>query len=81
MGREQLWDDISEEPLEYAGFVATKVGRLWSHGPRDVMREPAWEALHWALIALGLLGLGLLAWRRRWEALVLATIVPLDHRP
>ena len=22
MGREQLWDDISEEPLEYAGFVA-----------------------------------------------------------
>ena len=52
MGREQLWDDISEEPLEYAGFVATKVGRIWSHGPRDVMREPVWEALHWALVAL-----------------------------
>jgi 4-amino-4-deoxy-L-arabinose transferase-like glycosyltransferase len=75
MGREQLWDDISEEPLDYAGFVATKVGRLWSHGPRDVMREPAWAALHWALIGLGLLGLCLLAWRRRWEALILATIV------
>jgi 4-amino-4-deoxy-L-arabinose transferase-like glycosyltransferase len=74
MGGEQFWDDISEEPLEYGGFVATKIGRLWSHGPRDVMREPVWEALHWALVAFGLLGLAILAWRRRWEALVLAAI-------
>lgn len=74
MGKEQLWDDISEEPLEYAGFVATKIGRIWSHGPRAVMREPVWEALHWVLVVLGLLGLAILAWRRRWEALLLATI-------
>ena len=78
--REQLWDDVSEEPLEYAGFVATKVGRIWSHGPRDVMREPVWEALHWALLVLGLLGLAVLAWRRRWEALVIGDRLPLDHR-
>jgi hypothetical protein len=75
MGREQLWDDVSEEPLEYAGFVVAKVGRIWSHGPREVMREPVWAALHWALVSFGLLGLCLLAWRRRWEALVLATIL------
>jgi len=74
MGREQLWDDVSEEPLEYAGFVATKIGRIWSHGPREVMREPVWAALHWALLVLGLLGLAVLAWRRRWEALVIATV-------
>jgi hypothetical protein len=74
MGREQLWDDLSEAPLEYAGFVAAKIGRVWSHGPRDVMREPVWQALHWALLILGLLGLGILAWRRRWEALVIATV-------
>jgi len=74
MGREQLGDDISEQPLEFAGFLATKVGRIWSHGPREVMRAPAWEALHWTLVGFGLLGLGLLAWRRRWEALVLATV-------
>lgn len=74
MGREQLWDDIGEEPLEYAGFLATKIGRIWSHGPRDVMREPVWVALHWALVGFGLLGLAVLAWRRRWEALVLATV-------
>src|SRR4051794_19830231 len=74
MGKEQLWDDVSEEPLEYAGFVATKVGRIWSHGPRDVMREPLWEVLHWLLVAFGLLGLAVLAWQRRWEALLFGTI-------
>jgi hypothetical protein len=75
MGRERLWDDLTERPLGYAGFVAAKVGRIWSHGPRDVMREPVWEALHWALVALGLLGLGLLAWQRRWEALLLGVVL------
>lgn len=74
MGKEQLWDDLSEEPLEYAGFVATKIGRIWSHGPRDVMRESAWELLHWALVAFGLVGLAVLAIQRRWEALLLAAI-------
>jgi hypothetical protein len=74
MGREQLWDDVTEEPLEFAGFVATKIARIWSHGPRDVMRQPLWQVLHWALVLLGLVGLCLLAWRRRWEALVLVTV-------
>jgi 4-amino-4-deoxy-L-arabinose transferase-like glycosyltransferase len=74
MGREQLWDDVSEEPVEYAGFVAAKIGRIWSHGPRGVMREPGWELLHWALVAFGLFGLIVLAAQRRWAALLLATI-------
>jgi hypothetical protein len=74
LGKEQLWDDISDEPLEYAGFVATKVWRIWSHGPRAVMREPIWEILHWLLVAFGLTGLAILAWQRRWEALLLGTI-------
>jgi hypothetical protein len=74
LGKEQLWDGVSEEPLDYTGFVAKKVWRIWSHGPRDVMREPGWEVLHWALVALGLLGLVLLAWLRRWEALLIGVI-------
>jgi 4-amino-4-deoxy-L-arabinose transferase-like glycosyltransferase len=75
MGRERLRDAVTEEPLDYAGFLAAKVWRIWSFGPRDVMREPAWKVLHWALVALGLLGLGLLALQRRWEALLLATVL------
>jgi 4-amino-4-deoxy-L-arabinose transferase-like glycosyltransferase len=74
MGREQLWYDISEQPLQYAGFLATKVGAIWSHGPREVMRRPPWEALHWALVGFGLLGLALLVRRRRFEALLFATV-------
>ncbi len=74
LGKEQLWDDVTEEPVEYAAFVATKVWRIWSHGPRDVMREPVWEVLHWLLVAFGLVGLAILAWQRRWEALLIGTI-------
>jgi len=74
MGKEQLWDDVSEEPLKYAGFLAAKIGRIWSHGPRDVMRDELPEALQWALLGFGLLGLAVLAWKRRWEALVIAAV-------
>ncbi len=74
MGKEQLWEDISEEPLEYLGFLTKKVARIWSHGPRHVMREPGWEIFHWALLAFGLVGLIALVRARRWEALLLATI-------
>ena len=75
MGRERLWDAVSEHPLSYAGFVAAKIGLIWSHGPRDTMRKPLWEALHWLLVALGLLGLAVLAWQRRWEALLLGVVL------
>jgi hypothetical protein len=88
MGRERLWDDITQEPVEYAGFVATKAWRIWSHGPREVMERPGWEVFHWALIALALLGFAVLTLRcnanegyipsfalhRGWEVLLLATI-------
>jgi 4-amino-4-deoxy-L-arabinose transferase-like glycosyltransferase len=74
MGKEQLRDDIEHHTGEYIGFLAKKIGRIWSHGPRAVMREPVWEALHWALLGLGLLGLGLLLYYRRWEALMIAAV-------
>lgn len=74
LGEEQLRDNVSEEPLQYAGFVATKVWRIWAQGPRNVMQKPVWKVLHWALVALALIGLGVLAWLRRWEALLLGTI-------
>jgi hypothetical protein len=74
MGREQLWDNISGEPAEYAGFVAAKAWRIWGHGPRGVMQRIGWEVFHWALVAFGLLGLIVLARQRRWEVLLVATV-------
>jgi 4-amino-4-deoxy-L-arabinose transferase-like glycosyltransferase len=74
MGKEQLWDDISEEPPKYAGFVATKIWRIWTHGQRAVMQEPGWKLLHWMIVVLGAIGLAVLALQRRWEALLIAVI-------
>lgn len=75
MGRERLGEAIAEEPLAYLGFLAAKVWRTWGHGPRQVMHEPGWAVLHWLLLALGLLGLLLLALRRRWEALLFGVLI------
>jgi Dolichyl-phosphate-mannose-protein mannosyltransferase len=75
MGRERLWNDVSERPIEYGGFVATKVWRAWSRGPRDVMEEPGWRGFHLALVALGLVGLVVLVRRQRREALLLAVLL------
>jgi hypothetical protein len=74
MGKEQLHDDITDHFGEYVEFVATKIGRIWSHGPRAIMRTPVWEALHWVLLGLGLLGLAILAYLRRWEALLIGAV-------
>jgi hypothetical protein len=74
MGKEQLRDDITHHFGEYAEFVATKIGRIWSHGPRAIMLTPVWEALHWVLLGLGLFGLALLAYLRRWEALLIGAV-------
>jgi 4-amino-4-deoxy-L-arabinose transferase-like glycosyltransferase len=75
MGRERLGEDITERPVDYAGFLAAKVWRVWGHGPREVMRRPGWEAFQWALLAFGLVGLVVLLAQRRWEAVPILTIL------
>ncbi|HEY7255538.1 MAG TPA: glycosyltransferase family 39 protein [Solirubrobacterales bacterium] len=75
MGRERLWEDVSERPLGYAGFLGAKFWRVWGHGARAVMRKPGWEAFQWALLGLGLVGLAVLLARRRWEAVPILTVL------
>jgi 4-amino-4-deoxy-L-arabinose transferase-like glycosyltransferase len=75
MGRERLWEDVTDRPVGYAGFLAAKFWRVWGHGPRDVMREPGWELFQWALLALALVGLVFLLARRRWEAVPILTVL------
>ncbi len=75
MGRERLWGEVTGEPLPYLGFLAAKTWRVWGHGPREVMRRPAWEVLQWVLLALGIAGAAVLIARRRWEVVPIITVI------
>ena len=55
--------------------MATKIWRIWSHGPRAVMRGPGLGGCCTRLlVGFGLVGLIVLAAQRRWEALLIGTI-------
>lgn len=75
MGRERLGEDLTDRPVSYAGFLAAKLWRAWGHGPREVMRRPAWEILNWALLGFGLAGLVFLLARRRWDVVPILTVL------
>ncbi|HET8640138.1 MAG TPA: glycosyltransferase family 39 protein [Solirubrobacterales bacterium] len=76
MGRERLWHDVSGEPTAYLGFLAHKIARLWSPGPRKVMERLPWPLLHWVTVLFALLGLIVLfRGGRQQEALLLATVL------
>jgi 4-amino-4-deoxy-L-arabinose transferase-like glycosyltransferase len=79
MGLRNLGHYTSSEPLHVASVAARKVWASWSHGDytfyHPTMKRSGWIAFHRAIVALGLLGLALLALRRRWEAVVLGALI------
>jgi hypothetical protein len=70
LGRLHLEYDVSEEPLRFAGMLASKTYETWTHAARSVMLREPWRALQLAVVVLSLVGLALLAVRRRFEAVV-----------
>jgi hypothetical protein len=59
-------------------MTVRKVWRMWSGGVGEAMASPAGRVVQVLLVLLGLLGLGLLAARRRlWDALAMATPIVL----
>ncbi len=56
-------------------MVVTKMWNVWRRGSGPTMRAGGWIAFHYAVLGLAILGLAVLAWRRRWEALVLGTLI------
>jgi len=75
MGRERLWNDVTERPLDYVGFVAAKLWRAWSQGPREVMERRGWEVFHLALVGFALAGFAVLVRRRPQEALLFGVLL------
>jgi 4-amino-4-deoxy-L-arabinose transferase-like glycosyltransferase len=72
IGKEQFFDYLGEDPVGYAGMTVRKVWRMWSSGVGEAMSSTAGRIIQVILVCLGLAGLILLAFRRRYEALVLA---------
>jgi hypothetical protein len=75
MGRKNFEDDIIQEPIAFAGMLVDKAYESWTDSARAVMEREPWRALQLGMIVLALLGLTLLAVRRRFEAAVLGLVL------
>jgi hypothetical protein len=74
VGRENLVRWATGQPVAFGRMVAGKIRHMW-HGAGDPSYTVAGSAYHYAVLALGLLGLALLALRRRWEAIPIALLL------
>jgi 4-amino-4-deoxy-L-arabinose transferase-like glycosyltransferase len=75
LGRENLEDDITKEPVRFAEMLVDKGYQAWTDSARSVMERQPWRLLQLSLVVLALIGLLLLALRRRFEALVLGLLL------
>jgi hypothetical protein len=79
MGREQLKNDLEHHAVEYGGVLAQKFWNMWGQGAAAKIRQggpgPFGDWLHRAVALLGLIGLVLLAVRRRWEAWAVGSVL------
>jgi MYXO-CTERM domain-containing protein len=74
VGRENLVRWATGKPWAFAGMLIGKIGHMW-HGSGPVGDSLPGAVFHFTVLALGLLGLGLLARRRRWEALPVGALI------
>ena len=74
IGKQNLQHYATHEPVAFARMVAGKVAHMW-HGAGDPSESFAGSAFHYAILALGLVGLALLALCRRWEAIPIALLL------
>ncbi len=75
MGRENLKDDVIQEPVRFAGLLVDKAYETWTDTPRAVMEREPWRALQLGMIVLALLGLVALALQRRFEAVIFGLVL------
>jgi 4-amino-4-deoxy-L-arabinose transferase-like glycosyltransferase len=78
IGKQNFSRYFGEHPLGYVGMTVRKVGRMWSSGVGEFMSTTLGRVLQIALVLLGIAGLALLGFRRRWwETLCLAAPIVL----
>jgi hypothetical protein len=74
IGKEDLYDYLGEDPVEYAAMTVRKVWRMWSAGVGEAMGSTAGRVVQVLVVLLALAGLLVLAVRRRWwDAIAMAT--------
>ena len=74
IGRENLSRYVREDPFGVAGMMLNKMRWMW-RGSSGAMLSPAAVVLQVAILVFAVVGLGLLAWRRRFEALLLGGLI------
>jgi hypothetical protein len=75
IGRENFRKYFGDRPVAYMRMVATKMWNIWRRGSGPTMRAGGWIAFHYAMLALAVIGLALLAWGRRWEAILIGLLI------
>jgi 4-amino-4-deoxy-L-arabinose transferase-like glycosyltransferase len=75
MGRKNLEDDVTQEPIAFAGMLVDKAYESWTDAARAVMEREPWRALQLGMVVLAMLGLVVMAVRRRFEAAVLGLVL------
>jgi 4-amino-4-deoxy-L-arabinose transferase-like glycosyltransferase len=74
IGRENAERYLTEQPLDFAAMVGGKMWHMW-HGSGAAGRSTYGTVFQFTVLVLGLIGLALLAVRRRYEALLLAALL------
>ena len=78
IGKENFSKYFGKDPVGYAAMTVRKVWRMWSGGIGEAMSSTFGRVVQVLIVVLGLIGLGLLALRRRWwESVAMATPIAL----
>ncbi len=75
IGRENFRKYFTRHPGEYVQMVLTKMWNVWHRGSGPTMSATGWIAFQYVILGLALVGLAVMALRRRFEALLLGVLI------
>jgi len=75
LGREQYGDALHDDPVGLAGFLFHKANRIWLRGRSGAIESLPGRLLHWLIVLSALSGVLVLAFRRRPEFWIFASII------